>query len=343
MPLAVEAHTGARHCPAGTGDPASPIYRVGPSEFRPIVIGLVNNMPDSALESTESQFGALLEAAAGPQRLTLRLSSLPELPRSGEALARTARVYWPLDELLASEPDALIVTGTEPRAPQLTEEPYWGRLVALLDWAQVHTSTSIWSCLAGHAVVEILDGIRRQRLPEKRSGVYSHSILTGHALLEDVRAPLMTPHSRWNELPADALRAAGYTLLSWSAETGADAFVRHDSGRSLLLFFQGHPEYEATTLLREFRRDVGRYLGGQQPHYPVPPRGYFPPEALAALGAFREEALTDRSPVLLERFPFAALSASLRNSWRSAAVSIYRNWLLHIASASRSVPAAETV
>lgn len=311
--------------------------------MRPIVIGLVNNMPDSALESTEAQFGRLLEAAAGPRQLTLRLSSLPGLPRSDEALARITRVYWPLDELLAAEPDALIVTGTEPRAPRLAEEPYWGRLVALLDWARAHTTTSIWSCLAGHAVVEILDGIRRQRLAEKRSGVYSHSILSGHPLLHGVSAPLMTPHSRWNELPAEALRGSGYTLLSWSTETGADAFVRAGPGGSLLLFFQGHPEYQATTLLREYRRDVGRYLNGQQSHYPALPHGYFLPEAVATLSTFREQALAERSPVLFERFPFAALAASLDNTWHSAAVSIYRNWLSLIASASQPAQAAETV
>jgi homoserine O-succinyltransferase/O-acetyltransferase len=318
---------------AGTGD----------SEMRPIVIGLVNNMPDSALESTEAQFGGLLEAAAGPRPVTLRLSSLADLPRADQAAARITRMYWPLDALLAAEPDALIVTGTEPRAPRLTEEPYWWQLVALLEWAQTHTTTSIWSCLAAHAVVEILDGIGRRRLAEKRSGVYSHSILTGHPLLQGIGAPLMTPHSRWNELPADELRASGYTLLSWSAETGADAFVRHDPGRSLLLFFQGHPEYEATTLLREYRRDVGRYLSGQQPHYPTLPHGYFPPEAAASLDAFREQALAERSPVLFERFPFSALAASVGNSWRSAAVSLYRNWLSLIASATRSAQAAETV
>ena len=54
-----------------------------------------------------------------------------------------------------------------------------------------------------------------------------------------VSAPMPMPHSRWNELPAAALRAAGYTLLSWSDETGADAFVREE--QSLLLFFRGIP------------------------------------------------------------------------------------------------------
>jgi homoserine O-succinyltransferase len=294
----------------------------------PVVIGLVNNMPDAALHSTESQFAGLLQAASGDEAVRLRLTSLPELPRSPEALEHIRNGYWPLAELLAGGVDALIVTGTEPRAPVLTAEPYWQSFVELLTFARESTVASIWSCLAAHAVVLDLDDIERQRLPEKRCGVYQHSILAGHALLGGVSAPLPMPHSRWNELPPAALRAAGYTLLSWSEETGADAFVREE--RSLLLFFQGHPEYEDTTLLKEYRRDVGRYLNGQQAHYPTLPRGYLSPDAIAVLAEFREQALAKRSATLLESFPFARVAAGLENTWRSSAVAVYRNWLSFI-------------
>lgn len=290
-----------------------------------VVVGLVNNMPDTALESTEAQFSGLLKAAAGSRAVRVRFSSLPELPRGADARARLSSSYWPIETLLAETPDALIVTGTEPIAPRLAEEPYWPRLTALLEWADQHTVASIWSCLAAHAAAEHFDGIKRRRLTEKRCGVYSHSLLAGHALLRGVAAPLPMPHSRWNELPIEALRAAGYAVLSSSPETGADAFVRHE--RSLMLFFQGHPEYEDTTLLKEYRRDVGRYLNGQQAHYPTLPYGYLSAEAVAVLDGFRERALARRAPELLGQFPFAAAAAGLTNAWRPAAVAIYRNWL----------------
>jgi len=298
-----------------------------------IVIGLVNNMPDAALHSTENQFSELLRQAAGVRPVRLRLSSFPELPRSPEARKHIERSYWPFDDLLGRPVDALIVTGTEPHAARLTDEPYWRRSLELLAFALEHTVASVWSCLAAHSAVQALDGIERRRLAEKRCGVYEHDILEGHPLLEGVRAPLPMPHSRWNELSAAELRAAGYTLLSWSAEVGAEAFARQQ--KSLLLFFQGHPEYEATTLLKEYRRDVGRFLSGQQPRYPALPRGYFSAEVAAALEAFREAALTERDASLLERFPFAAAAAGLKNSWRPSAVAIYRNWLSFI-SARRS-------
>jgi homoserine O-succinyltransferase len=227
MPVEIEPRTAS-----STARPSAPRNAIA----SPIVIGLVNNMPDAALHSTEAQFSGLLQEASGPQPVRLRFTSLPELPRSPEALEHIRSSYWPLEELLAAGPDALIVTGTEPRAPVLAEEPYWQRFVELLTFAREHTVASIWSCLAAHAAVLSMHGIERQRLPEKRCGVYQHAILRGYSLLDGVSAPLPMPHSRWNELPPAGLRAAGYTLLSWSDESGADAFVREE--RSVLLFFQ---------------------------------------------------------------------------------------------------------
>jgi homoserine O-succinyltransferase len=309
-----------------------------PTEIR---IGLINNMPDSALQSTEVQFGGLLERAASKAQIKLRLSSFPELPRGEEALGQIARRYWPLDELLAEPLDALIVTGTEPRAPRLADEPYWHRFGQLLEWAETHTHASIWSCLAAHAAVQSLDGVERQRMAEKRSGVYEHQTQAEDPLLAGAPAVMRTPHSRWNELSVAALRNAGYHMLSWSSLSGADAFVRRR--RSLMLFFQGHPEYEDTTLLKEYRRDVARFLGAQQAHYPTLPHGYLSAQAVAMLEAFRAEALASRRPELMERFPFAAIAADLTNSWGDTAVTIYRNWLSYISHAKSKKQPGEPV
>ena len=324
MPLEVE-HRGSRSRP--------------PARARDsVTIGLLNNMPDPALEATEQQFGALLggaaRAAAGSLTVRLRFSTLPELARGPAARERIDSSYWPLDELLAERPDALIVTGTEPRTPVLEEEPYWPRLARLIDWAETHTASTVWSCLAAHAVAQALHGVRRRRLAEKRFGVFEHRIRTGHALLEGLRAPLLTPHSRWNELPVDALEAAGFDVLSFSEETGADLFV--SARRSLLVCFQGHPEYEPATLLKEYRRDVGRYLREEQPAWPTLPRGYFNSEALQRIEAFRRRAAAARDPELLADFPMAALAAGLEARWQPGAAAIYRNWLKYVATAKQS-------
>ena len=84
-----------------------------------VEIGLVNNMPDTALEATERQFVTLLEAASVDVRVRLRFFSLPGVPRGECGQRHVARFYRGLRELPGSGLDALIVTGTEPRAASL--------------------------------------------------------------------------------------------------------------------------------------------------------------------------------------------------------------------------------
>ena len=293
-----------------------------------IVIGLINNMPDAALDATESQFSSLLEAAAESLPVHLRYSTLPEVPRSWLAQARIQNAYWPIEELLQEGLDALIVTGTEPKAAQLDQEPYWPRLAGVLEWAQENTTSSIWSCLAAHAAVLHFDGVKRRRLEEKCCGIFEYKVTAGHDLTVGLGATIRTPHSRWNDLPLADLVAAGYELLSQSEQAGADIFVKQ--GRSLMVFLQGHPEYEDCTLLKEYRRDIGRYLAGQQEHYPTLPCAYCPPAALATLVAFRDQAMSCRSEALLASFPGTSLSSLLVNCWRPTAIQLYKNWLSFI-------------
>src|SRR6516164_7198486 len=88
-----------------------------------LVIGLVSNMPDAALQTTELQFSELL-CAASHNSVRLRCFSLPELPRSHVARSLISEHCEDISELWTSHLDDLIVTGTEPRAPALVDEPY---------------------------------------------------------------------------------------------------------------------------------------------------------------------------------------------------------------------------
>jgi homoserine O-succinyltransferase len=309
-------------------DPHAPRQRDGA-----LVVALVNNMPDAALEPTESQFASLLAAAAGDRPVRLRRIWLPEVPRGEQAMQRIRGGYFPVDSLAALPPDALIVTGMEPRAPVLEQEPYWNRMVELLRWAQAHTVTSFWSCLAAHVAAQALAGVRRERLTEKCFGVFDNEILAAHPLLKGIASPVRTPHSRWNALPVAKLRAGGFEVLTASTEAGADLFVR--GGKSLIVCCQGHPEYEAVTLLKEYRRDVGRYLRGEQEQWPTLPHRYFGERGSAALALYRQELQGARDPGRIGDFPMAAVAAELNATWRDAAVSLYRNWLAYIAAMRR--------
>jgi len=293
----------------------------------PIVIGLVNNMPEAALLSTERQFNGLLSAASRGRTVQLRYFTLPELPRSEAAQLRIKQHYEDLNELWSGSLDGMIVTGTEPRASELADEPYWGTLTKLIDWSGQNTLSTVWSCLAAHAAVFHLDGIRRRRLPEKLFGIFECAQVTGHRIMDGVPAKWPVPHSRHNDLPEEALISRGYRVLSRSAAVGADSFVK-DRG-SLDIFFQGHPEYEPETLLREYRRDLGRFLAGEIASYPEMPSGYFDDDAVEALTEFREHALRNRKADLLQSFPIARVSHS--GSSKEPAVRIYANWISYLA------------
>jgi homoserine O-succinyltransferase len=297
---------------------------------RAIRIGLVNNMPDAALEDTELQFCDLLEAARGDQAVQVSLFSLPEVPRGARGKRRVAEFYADIEELWSSQFDALIVTGTEPRQPNMKEEPYWQTFTKIIDWAEENTASTVLSCLAAHAGVLYRDGISRHRLADKQFGVFEYR--TGeHALTNGAASKIRIPHSRWNEVREDALVAHGYKVLTSCAEAGADLFVKK-RGQCLFVHFQGHPEYGARTLLKEYRRDIKRYIRGERETYPTMPKDYFDANATQLLAKFAEKVLAHRHETLIREFPEAAVAESLEHSWRASAVRLYGNWLRYIAS-----------
>jgi len=292
-------------------------------------IGLINNMPDAALDATERQFRALLGAAADDVAMHLTLYSLPEVPRTDFGRRQVSR-YSSIDDLWVRHHDGLIVTGTEPHAADLKDEPYWESLTRVLEWAECHTYSTILSCLAAHAGILHFDGIERRPLGDKRFGVFECVSVSDHPLTAEAPARLQMPHSRFNEIPEEALRRCGYRVLTRSDDAGVDAFVKKRKG-SLFVFFQGHPEYEASTLLLEYRRDIGRFLRGERETYPSMPQGYFDDEMVEALTALRQRLMADRREELLAEFPIAAAVSKVTNTWQSTAQQLYRNWLLYLA------------
>jgi homoserine O-succinyltransferase/O-acetyltransferase len=311
------------------------LRRRSPVEFREsdancLDIGVINNMPDAALEPTERQFRLLLDRAS--EGLVTRLThyALPEVPRTDVGRRHVNSICSDIGDLWDSHLDGLIVTGTEPRAANLTAEPYWGSLTAVVEWAERHTHSTVWSCLAAHAALLHLDGIGRRPLADKRFGVFEFDRVSDHPLTATAPSRLHMPHSRWNDIPEDALMECGYGILTRSEESGVDTFVKQR--KSLFVFFQGHPEYDAESLLLEYRRDIGRFLRGERETYPPMPRGYFDQHTVGLLTAMKWRAEGDRHEALLADFPTALLSEKITNTWRSSASCFYRNWLLHLSA-----------
>jgi homoserine O-succinyltransferase/O-acetyltransferase len=293
-------------------------------------IALVNNMPDAALEDTESQFFGLLNSASGNNPLHVRLFALPNIARSERAQRHLDNFYASTTTLPGQRFDGVIITGTEPRQPDLRTEPYWEALTDLFSWAEENTVSAVLSCLAAHAGVLHSDGICRKPLGEKRFGVFEHA-KADHPMTRGTADSIRIPHSRWNGVLEQDLTSAGYSVLTKSERAGVDLFTK-ERKKSLFVYFQGHPEYVAETLYKEYRRDVKRYLRGEREDYPLVPENYFDSNTLAILEQFRVCAQAERSENAMTHFPEAKTVASLKHSWLSSSRLIYQNWLKCVTS-----------
>jgi homoserine O-succinyltransferase len=304
-------------------------------------IAFINNMPDAALEDTELQFFDLLNTAAANSHVLLKLFSLPMVPRSDRGQEHLKSFYFGIEDLLSSRFDGVIITGTEPRQADLRMEPYWSRLADVLDWAEGNTTSTVLSCLAAHAGVLHSDGIGRHALDDKQFGVFDDRRVSDHVLTTGTSEPMRFPHSRWNEVREDALTSCGYSVLTKSAEAGVNLFVKKKR-KSLFVHFQGHPEYGAGTLGKEYRRDIRRFLSRERPTYPNMPHGYFGATATKILNEFRETVLAHPREELLAELPEVALGDGSESAWHSAAARVYSNWLQYVVAkrASTAVYAA---
>jgi homoserine O-succinyltransferase len=297
-----------------------------------LTIGLINNMPDAALQATERQFMRLLRQAAGDIRIDFHCFSLPSARRSQPAQGRVDVQYTDIAEIDRLDIDGLIVTGAEPNAATLPQETFWRDLTNIIDWAKDNTRSTIWSCLAAHAAVLHLDGVERNRIEAKCSGIYDCLKVSDHWLTTGLPSPAKIAHSRLNELRTKDLTANGYQLLTLSPQGGVDSFAK-DHG-SHFIFFQGHPEYEALSLEREYLRDISRFLSGERDVYPGIPVGYFDTETEQRLAAFAARALTERRPALSAELPGRTLRQDIATG--VAATVMFRNWLGYLFKDSRA-------
>jgi homoserine O-succinyltransferase len=330
MPLIIEGRVPPRWLLEGNRRPGVPA-----SSAR-LHIALINNMPDAALDDTELQFFNLLDDASGDVAVCPKLYSLPGIKRTERGQQHLNSFYYNLDELWQNQCDGVIITGTEPQHPNLRDEPYWGALSNVFDWAERNVPATILSCLAAHASVFHSDGIARYRLPDKQFGVFDVVKAGEHHLTSGTGGQVGFPHSRWNEVKVEELLACGYTVLTRSEEGGVDTFIKKKK-QSLFLHFQGHPEYFAETLLKEYRRDIRRFLKKERETYPTMPKGYFNADGEKLATQYQELVLAHSREDLIEEFPDEELARALQRTWHSSATTIYRNWLRHILAQNEKV------
>jgi homoserine O-succinyltransferase len=290
----------------------------GPRSSR-LRVGLVNNMPDPAFEETERQFESLISKAAGDARVELSRYWLPGIPRGPQVTDRMRQRYLPHHALRDAGLDALVISGTEPLAGRIQDEPHYRALAEVIEWGVGSLSSLVVSCLAAHAAVHWLDGIERRLLPAKCFGLERGRASADSPLSRALPEDTAIPHSHWNTVGLDQLVGHGYRPVLTS--DGEWTVVEREVGDCHLVLIQGHPEYDHLTLLREYRRDWNRYRSAATLPLPKPPAGYFAPAADDLIASLM---LAEQGR---DRFPTHELAPLVQGSWEAGAEILYRNWL----------------
>ena len=237
-------------------------------------IGLVNNMPDGALQATERQFARWLATVSGTRDVRLHLFSLNEVtrgrgrsplsrrplrrpPSSRECASRRVDRHRGRTGRGSADGRALLA-GTD-AGHRLGRAQYRIGRSSPVSQPTPPFSTSTASTGAGS---------RRSA-----SGFSNPSRCRLMACSPADLARIRMPHSRWNDLAEGELRSHGYAITSRSEEVGIDIFTKRWA--SLFVYLQGHPEYDGDTLAREFRRDLRWFLEGGRQNAPFLPTEYF--------------------------------------------------------------------
>jgi homoserine O-succinyltransferase len=296
-------------------------------DIRELHIGFLNMMPDAALQATERQFIRLVGGSNPIAQFFVYPFSLPGLARGAETQAYIDRYYTDFDELRRLGLDALIITGANVAKPDLANEPFWDPLAEVIEWARERVTSTLCSCLATHAVLKHLHGIERRRMPEKTWGVFSHRVCEpSHPLLREINTRFDVPHSRFNDISRAQLEESGLRVLVESEEGGVHIASSPDGFR--IIYFQGHPEYDFNSLLKEYKREVKRFLAGELDDPPPFPKHYFPPPAAQIARDYAERAAATRDAgEEIPKMPEADIEKHLDNTWGDTAKAIVNNWL----------------
>jgi len=301
--------------------------RAREQDIRSLHIGLLNMMPDAALEATERQFFRLVGSSNPISQFYIHPFTLDEIPRGEKAFAHIKDYYEPLAQIQEQGLDALIITGANVSQPDLSEEIFWEPLQRVIAWADENVTSTLCSCLATHAVLLARFGIRRQSLDAKCWGVFDHQVVRkDHPLVRDINTRVSVPHSRFNEVTPAQFSEAGLHVLIAGEQPGVQLAVSPDGFRTV--FFQGHPEYDSISLMKEYKREVGSFILGRLEQYPPFPKNYFDIHTQAILDEYRARVEASVSAdQAVPVFPEKLFTHRLSNTWHDSGEALMGNWI----------------
>ncbi|MBX2838814.1 MAG: homoserine O-succinyltransferase, partial [Gammaproteobacteria bacterium] len=320
--------------------------RAAEQDIRPLHVGLLNMMPDAALQATERQFFRLVGSSNPIAQFHMHPFTLDSISRSAKARAHIESYYEPWKELQERGLDALIISGANVTQPDLALEVFWDDLSEVIAWAENNVTSTLCSCLATHSVLLARYDIARQRLSSKCWGVFEHEVIRrDHPLVSQLNTQQSVPHSRFNDVSRQQMEAKGLHVLIEGEKPGVQLAVSPDGFRTV--FFQGHPEYDEISLMKEYKRELAQFFNGTRSDYPPVPEHYFDAHVLAILDEYREQLeIAKAKGTMPPEFPEYLIRPRLHNTWHDSGEALVGNWIglvYQLTHAQRELPFMEGV
>jgi len=230
------------------------------SAAAPLRVAMLNLMPDK--RQAERQMARLLARSGFDVSLSLFLA--PGHRPRGESPRYLARHYRAWSRVARESCDALIVTGTPLETLPFEDVRYWGGLREVLDWSREQVASSWFSCWGAMAALYHDHGVPKRTLAHKCFGVFALDVLHPRcALMRGLGERYRVPVSRHAQVPRRWVECRGaLEVLAHSPASGVGLVAERGLRRVYML---DHPEYEADTLLCEYRRDRSAGLATPAP------------------------------------------------------------------------------
>lgn len=263
--------------------------RAAHQDIRPLKILILNLMPLKI--TTENQLLRMLSNSPLQCEVELMVPSTHESKNTPREHLEV--FYKTFDDIRDSKFDGLIITGAPVENLDFPEVDYWPEIVRIMEWAKTHVFSTLHICWAAQAGLYHHHGVPKHPVPQKISGVFSHSVTDRHVpLVRGFDDEFYAPHSRHTEVRREDIQDIDDLIILSESETAGIYIVISRDGRNI--YVTGHSEYDLHTLRDEYERDLKR---GDNP---VIPSNYFPDDD------------PSRQPMI---------------RWRSHAHLLFANWL----------------
>lgn len=260
-------------------------------DIRPLEILILNLMPVKTV--TEAQLLRVLGNT--PLQINVQFMHTKTHISKNTSKSHIETFYTTFEEIKHKKYDGLIITGAPVETLEFEAVDYWEELCEIMEWSKENVTSTFHICWGAQAALYYHYGIKKHMLPEKLSGVFSHTVnpeKKHKMLLRGFDDLFYAPHSRNTGInKEDVLKVPQLEILASSEEAGIYIITARDERQ---FFVTGHSEYDFDTLKKEFERDM---MAGIEPK---PPKNYFP----------------DDNP---KKTP--------QNIWKAHANLLYSNWL----------------